>query len=47
MAQEYINLGLQKINERGETIRDPMPLDEKLQLIENYTKSSNFPFSRD
>lgn len=46
LGKELIKITLEPLNEKGETIRDPRPLDERLQPVATYTKSTNFPFPR-
>jgi len=35
------------LDNKGNTLRDPRPLDAGMKLITAYTKSANFPFRRD
>ena len=41
-----INVTLEQLDENGNTIRDPQPVDESLNPI-THEKSENFPFRRD
>lgn len=41
------NITLEPLDANGNTIRDPKPLDENLNPIENYRKSAKFPYRRD
>lgn len=40
----YVNL--EPLDDDGNTIRDPVPLDKELNPILNYKKSEDFPFKR-
>ena len=46
-SPQYIYVTLELLNDLGETVRDPQPIDQNLQIIKNYNKNKHFPFKRD
>lgn len=46
LGEKLIKITLEPLNEKGETVTDPRPLDERLQPVAPYVKSPNFPFAR-
>lgn len=47
IGKGYVRITSEPLDDKGNTIRDPQPLDEKMQIMAAYTKSANFPFRRD
>lgn len=43
----FVQVSLEPLDKNGNTIRDPVPLDEKGQALQIYVKSSDFPFMRE
>lgn len=41
-----IKISLEPLDEKGRTVKDPIPLDERLAPIRAYTKSRDFPYRR-
>ncbi len=46
-AHQGVTITLEPLDGKGNTIRDPQPLDEKMNLIANYRKTDKFPYRRD
>lgn len=41
-----VKISLEPLDEKGRTVKDPIPLDERLIPIRAYTKSHDFPYRR-